>query len=139
MLTLFKGIDDERKEDEGGEHDVEFVVAGEDPTEALELAEESFDFVATTIDEAIPFPGMQSIWIGRNDRDVTEFFSELPSVVALVGPIHDQMATSGSAAAGAQKLTTLGCIPDLAGGQLEVQGAPSMRGNQMNLGGAAAA
>ena len=105
----------------------------------LSATEESLDFVASAIEEAIMLPRVEAVWVGRNHGDITEFFGQVAGVIALVGAIHGKMAAGRGRSAGAQELTTLGRVPCLAGGQLEVQGAPSMRGNQMNLGGAAAA
>lgn len=49
MLTLTHDRDDESKVEEGEEHDVAFVEAGEDAAESLEPVEESFQPIRQTM------------------------------------------------------------------------------------------
>jgi len=62
----------------------------------------------------------------------------LAGFIAFVSPIHDQWTTRWSGTTRAQQLTPLRRISRLTGRQRQTQGALSIRGNQMNLGGAAA-
>ncbi len=51
VFTLPQGLCDKREVNKGGEHDVEFVEAGEDVTEGLEPTEEAFDLVAASVEK----------------------------------------------------------------------------------------
>lgn len=46
LFTLAQSCDDEGEADEGCEHEIELVEAGEDSAEALESPEQAFDLVA---------------------------------------------------------------------------------------------
>jgi len=50
-------IDDKRKDDESGEHDVKPVEAREDPAKALEPPEQAFRLVAPPACFPVAFPG----------------------------------------------------------------------------------
>jgi len=85
-----EGLSDECEVDEGGEHDVELVEAREDPSEALEPAKETFDLVASTVEHLVEAPRMASRLDGWDDGREAQIQRQLPGLVALIGPIHDQ-------------------------------------------------
>ena len=60
-------VADKRQVDPAEEHHVEFVVAGGDPAEALEPAEEAFDLVAPEVALSVVGPESAAIGLGRDD------------------------------------------------------------------------
>ena len=58
--------------DEAEEDEVEFVVAGGDPAEALEPAEEALDLVASAVEFAVVGPGRVAVAGRRDDRAVAK-------------------------------------------------------------------
>ena len=65
-------IKDKGKVDEGGEHRVEFVVAGEHAPVSFEPPEESLDFVAAAVSFAVQSPPAQTQGVGRHHRSVAK-------------------------------------------------------------------
>jgi hypothetical protein len=125
--------------DERGEHRVEFVEVGKDVPKAFEATEGTFDFIAPAIPHAILLPRRKPVGIGRDNGSAAKFQSQLPGFVALIGPLHEQVARGRCGAPGPEQRAPLRGVAGLPGGERETQGAPSMRGHQMNLGGPASA
>ena len=134
MLTLAQPDPDKREGNEGPEQHIEFVVAGEDPPEALKAAEESFDMVALSIDLLVQPPRPESLGIRWDDRTEAQKAGEAAGFVALIGHVHDQGATFCRAAEVGDQLAAFGAISVLAGRETEADGVDIIRGNQMNLG-----
>jgi len=88
VLTLAKSIDDESEVNEGEEHDVEFLEAGEDAAEAFEAPEEALDFIAFSVQSAVVFPGFDPSRFGRDDRNHAQVKYKLPGLIVFVGSIH---------------------------------------------------
>ena len=63
----------------------------------------------------------------------------MPGFIAFVSAVHDQMAARWGLAHGQQQGAPFRRVGLLARGQAQAQGAASICGNQMNLGGPAAA
>jgi hypothetical protein len=139
LLTLSEGIGDQGEMDKRGEHHVERLEAGEDPTKALQAAEQPLDVVAPLVDCLAVVPGGESIGLRRNHRGETQIESPLAGLVALVGAVHDQVQAPVRAAQRGQQLAAFGRVVRLARRQRERYGRSSIRGNQMNLGGPSAA
>ena len=59
--------------DSSEEDIVEFVAARVVPVEALEAAEEAFDFVATAVDLTVVLVRSATVGLGRDDWLVAEF------------------------------------------------------------------
>ena len=68
--------------DEGEEDYVELVVAGNDASEALESAEESFDQIEASIEFAAVGPGLSAVSERRYDGLVAQFARQGSSGVA---------------------------------------------------------
>ena len=83
MLTLAHGLEDGSKVEEGEEHDVAFVEAGEDAAESLEPVEESFDLVAAALEHAVVFPRLQTGALGRHDGNPSAIQCQLACLVVL--------------------------------------------------------
>jgi len=103
----------------------------------FESPEEAFDLVSAPISYAIVWPRSQAFWIGRHDRFVAQLSGQFPRFITFVGTIHEKLAARRSWAASPEQFAPVRCVSGLSWGKLEHQGAPSIRGNQMNLGGAA--
>ena len=125
--------------DESGEHDVKFVEARKDAAEAFEPAEESLDLVATAIHRPIILPRGKSIGVGWHNDGKPKIQSQLAGFVAFVSPVHNQMTTGGRYAESFEQLASLRRISGLTRREGKTYGAPSIRGNQMNLGAPASA
>jgi len=139
VFTLTQAFDDQGKVDKSQEHHVEFFESGEDATKAFQAAEQSLDFVAAPVHGAVIFPGSDTVLLGRHDRDEAEVQGQLPSFVALVGTIHEQVDRPCSPPQFTQQLSPFRSIVRLARRQGERYGRSGIRGNQMNLGGPPAA
>jgi len=101
-----KRLHDQGEQDEGGEHHVELVKSGEDAAEAFQAAEEAFDFVAPPIHDRVVFPRAHTVGLGWHDGDIAQIQGQLPGFVALISPVHDQMAARRSLTARAQKFAS---------------------------------
>ena len=134
LFTLSKGFDDESEVDESSEHHIEFLETREDAAEALESAEESFDFVAAAIHGLVVFPRRKPVAFRRHDRGEPQIQSQLAHLVPFVGAIHDEMASLGHRLPGPQQVAPLGRVSRLSRRQGKTQGAASIRGHQMNFG-----
>ena len=96
---------------DGGEVDlVQFVAAEGDAMEALEAAEEAFDFVAPTIAGAVVGPGLATVGLGRDDGMVTELGGESPGGVVFVGAVHDQGRRAADRSESLQQFASAGRI-----------------------------
>jgi len=108
-------IDDDCEVDEGDEHEIELLEAGEDSSKALQSTEQPLDLVAPLVHNAVVFPRRHPSLFGRNDRDETKIEGELPSLVTFVRSVHDQMQRSQGLTELAQQLTPLRRVMRLAG------------------------
>ena len=84
-------IGDERKVDEGDEHEVELLEPGEDTSEALESTEQPFDLIAPFVHFPVVFPRRDSSLLGWDDGDKSEIKRQLPRLVPLICTVHDEM------------------------------------------------
>jgi hypothetical protein len=75
--------------DEGEEHDVEFLKAGEDAPIAFQAPEEAFHLVPAPIEETVIVPGLEAILFRGDDRNPAEIEHELPRLVAFIGAVHE--------------------------------------------------
>ena len=80
--------------DEGGEDRVELVVAGEHASVGFEAAKESFHFVAAALKPTVESPRAQPQRVGRHDGHVAKRLCQGAGLVALVGAVHEQGATT---------------------------------------------
>jgi hypothetical protein len=97
--TKAQCVHNKGKKDKAGKHYVELVEAGKDAAEAFEPAEEALDFIASAIHPAIIFPRAKTIRIGWHYQDIAKFQAQIAGFIALIRPIHNQMAASWSRAA----------------------------------------
>ena len=95
---------------EAEEDEVELVVAGGDPAEALEPAEEAFDLAAAAVEFAVVGPGRVAVAGRRNDGPVAQLASQLAGLVAVIGAVHDQRRTAADGTEAAQELATSGRV-----------------------------
>ena len=96
---------------DGGEVDlVQFVAAEGNPTEALEAAEESFDFVAPAITGAVVGPGLAPVGLGRDDGLIAELGGQSPGGVVFVGAVHDQGRRAADRSESLQQLASAGRV-----------------------------
>ena len=100
--------------EEGEEHDVELVEAGEDTTESLESAEESLQLVAAAIEHALVFPRLQAGALGRYERNPSEIQSQLACLIILLGAVHEQRQRLGQWPQTAQQFAALLGVVSLA-------------------------
>ena len=61
LLKRPKSIDDECKGDNGDEHHIELVVAGEYPAKALEAAKQSLDLVTPLVELLVVLPRLKAL------------------------------------------------------------------------------
>ena len=122
-----------------GEHDVELLEAGEDASESLQATEQPLYFIASPVDRLAVVPGGDSSRLGWHHGGEAQVKRQLPRLVTLVRPVHDQMHAPIRAAQRSQQLAALGRVVRLARRQGKRYGRSSIRGNHMNLGGPAAA
>jgi len=96
---------------DGGEVDlVQFVAAEGNAMEALEAAEEAFDFVAPAIADTVVGPGPAAVGLGRDDRMVTELSGQSPGGVVFVGAVHDQGRRAASRSESLQQFASAGRV-----------------------------
>jgi len=108
-----------------------------DPAEAFQAAEEAFNFIAAAIEDSVVIPRDQAGGAGWHHRHKAQIQGQLPHGIAFVSPIHDPMTAGGRRAHGQQQGARFRRIGRLTRGQAQAQGASSICGNQMNLGGPA--
>ena len=89
-VTLSEGFDDEGEVEESDEEYVEFLEPGEDPAEALEPSEQSFDLVALLVESAVVLPGFDAVGLGWNHRNHAQIKYQLPGFIAFVSAVHQQ-------------------------------------------------
>src|SRR5712691_3373705 len=133
------GVEDKGEVYEGNKHHVELLESREDSTESLQTSEQSLDLVSALVHGSIVFPRRDAgaeRWHYGNKAEVK---GELPRLVALVCPVHQQVQRPGRLAQMAQQLAPLGRIVGLARRQGKRYGRSSIRGNHMNLGSPSAA
>src|ERR1700688_75089 len=118
-----------------GEHDVELLETGEDPTVALQAPEEPFDFVSTLVNLLAVFPGIYPGGQRRHYRREAQVKCQLAGLVALIGAIHDQVHRAIGSAQRGQQLAAFGAVASLSGRERESYCRSSIRGNHMNFGG----
>ena len=75
--------------DEAEEDEVELVVAGSDPTEALEPAEEALDLVAAAIKGAVVGLGRVAAIGRRDDGAIAQLPNGLADLVIVIGAVDD--------------------------------------------------
>ena len=136
LFTLPQRFGDERCGDEGDEHDIGFVVAGEDPTPSLEPSEHPLDFVAPAVQRLVQRPGLSALRVGRHHRYEARPLSQLARGVVLVGVVHEQRHP-GPWVLRTHRLdepVALGRVARLARRQTPGDDIARTRGNQMKLG-----
>ena len=74
--------------EKGSEHNVELFETGEDASEAFELAEEPFDFVAPLVEFRVILPWLLAIFLGRHDGCETCLFDASARFISLIGLVH---------------------------------------------------
>lgn len=134
-----KRFDDQGEMDKGQEHHIEFLEAREDTAEAFESAKQSFDFVASAVHGAVVLPRGDAVLLGWNDGDEAEVEGQLLGVVSFVGSVHQQMNRPGRRAKSAQKFAPFRRVVGIAGRKREGNRGSGIGGDQVNLGGPAAA
>lgn len=125
--------------DEGHEDDVQFIEPREDTAESLESPEQALDFVSALVHGAIVFPRGEPVGLGRHNRDESEIQRQLTGLIALVGFIHEQMKRFGLWPHAGDQVAPWRRVVGVAWRERESYGRSGIRGNQMNLGGPAAA
>ena len=75
--------------DEGPEHDVEFVKAGEDSPKAFQSPKQPLDFIATPVHGPVIFPWRDAIPLWRHDRRKSQIKYQLACFISLVCLVHD--------------------------------------------------
>ena len=108
-------ISDEREVDKSDKHDVELFKSREDAPKALEPAEQPFDLVAPLVHGAVVLPRRDPVLLGWHHRDQAEVERQLPSLIAFVRPVHQQVHRPRRSAPPAQEFAPLGRIVGLAG------------------------
>lgn len=93
--TNAQSIGDECEVDESHEHDIELLEPREDPAKAFESAEQPLDLIAPLVHGSVVFPRRDAILLGRNDRNKAQIKCQLPRLVALVCPVHQQVQRPG--------------------------------------------
>ena len=73
------------------EHDIEFLEPREDTAKPFEPTEQPFDLIAPLVDDPVVLPRRDAILLGWYDGDEAEVERQLPSLVAFVSPVHQQM------------------------------------------------
>jgi hypothetical protein len=134
VFTLSESFDDESEVEEADEQYVEFLEAGEDSTEALEPAEQSFDLVTFLVEGAVVFPGFDAIGLGWNHRNHAQIEYQLARLIALIGTIHQDGKAFRHPRQLPQQLASFWSIVRVARRQSERYGRSSIRGNHMHLG-----
>ena len=82
---------------------------------------------------------MQAIAARGNHREEAKVQSQLERLVVLIGTVHDEIQRGGQRSDAAQQLAAFDRVGGLARRERKRYGRSSIRGNQMNLGGPAAA
>ena len=108
-------FDDESEVKEGEEHDVEFIETGEDTPKTLESAEEPLDFVPAAVENAVVFPRLQAVALGRHDGNPPKIQSQLAGLVVLVGTVHQQRQRRGQRPQAGEQIAALRGVVRLAG------------------------
>lgn len=135
--TNSQALENEGEDDKTGKEDIEFVETTEDAAVAFEAPKESFDLVAAAVSDAVIRPRVQALGIGRHHGFVAQFLSQCPRFISFVSAIHQELATWRRRSAGPKEFAPVRGITGLPRREFQHQGTPSIRGNQMNLGGAA--
>jgi hypothetical protein len=120
--------------DKSAEHQIEFFEAGEDSAKAFEPTEQSFDFIAATIQDTIVFPGVDPVVLGRDDGGITQIDRPLPSFISFVGTIHQEMNGLFHRPHLFKQRAPFRRIMGLSGRQRKRYRRSVIRGNPMNLG-----
>ena len=128
-----KRFGDEREVNEGGKHDVELAVAGEDPAEALQAPEEAFDFVAA-VELLVEAPGAAAMLSGGHHRREPQIQGQLACFVAFVRTVHDEGDRFFGQWQRPQEPPSGGRVVVLSRREGEAHRSSSIRGNQMNFG-----
>lgn len=126
-------FEDQCEMDEGYEHNVELVEAGEDAPKSLEPAEQPLDFIASSVHEAVVLPWLSAIAGRRDHRHKAEIQGQLARLVTSICAIHEQMNRAAWRAQATEQLSASRGVVCLAGRQRERYGRSSIRGNHMNL------
>ncbi len=121
--------------DEGHEHHVEFVEAGEDSPEPLEATEESLNLIASAVQGSIIFPRRDTVLFGWHHWSKTKLKRQLSCFFSFVGSVHDQTNLGSRWRHRLEQATSFRSVMGLARGKAEGYGRPSICGNHMNLGG----
>jgi hypothetical protein len=100
---------------EGGEHDIEFIETGKDPSKTFESAKKAFHFVALSVHRAIILPRINTVGFRWYDGDVAEIQGQLSGFIALVGSVHDERTGLGNRAEIQQELPASRGIVGLTG------------------------
>ena len=117
LLTLLECLDAEGEVDEGDEHEIELVEAGEDAVKALEATEESLDLIASCVQRLVVPPGLAAVRIRRHNQDKAQIKRQLARLIALIGAVHDQWAAARQLKARGQPRASLRGIARLAWGE----------------------
>lgn len=108
-------IRDEREVDKSDKHDVELFEPREDAAKALEPAKQPFDLVAPLVHGAVVCPRRGPVLLGWHHGDQAEVKRQLPSLVAFVRPVHQQVQRPRSVAQPPQEFAPLGRVVGRAG------------------------
>jgi hypothetical protein len=81
-----QAINDQREIDERDEHDIGFFKPREEAPKSVEPAEQSFDFMASLIHDAIVLPWRASIVLGWHYRNKPSIRGQLPRRIAFIRP-----------------------------------------------------
>ena len=133
-VNTTEGLHDEGEVEEGEEHDVALVEAGEDAAEPLEPTEESLDLVAAAIEHAVVFPRLQAAALGWHDGNPSKIQSQLACLIVLIGAVHEQRQRLGQWPQTAQQFAAVLGVMSLTGRESEDYRRSSICGNHMNLG-----
>ncbi len=116
MLTNFQQQHDESQCYERTEGTIEFVVAGGNSSEALEMMDTSLDFIAEFVEFLVLSPRLLHVRLRRHDGDALFVPDRFASLLVCIAPVHHD-AGSFRKRCRAQELPALRSIVPLSGAQ----------------------
>jgi hypothetical protein len=98
------------KFEESKENHVELLEAREDSAESFETTEQALDLVALFVVCTLLMPGVDTIGLGRKQRNRAQVEHQLSGSIAFVRSIHKHRQAFGHSREFPQQLPPLGCI-----------------------------
>ena len=91
-MTLFNCLNDESKIDERSKHNIKLIISGRHAPETFKSTEQAFYLIAFFVQFMVIIPRANPAWIRGNDRIIAETFNKSLCFVALIGPVHYDVA-----------------------------------------------